>query len=154
MSPTPVDKRNFYLALSVSDGQALANSVGFAIPSLEVQNSELIDTVQKWITLAAVGIIDQIRECTSWMSEAITQYQQLNEDELNNTKSVLTCYSVALLSYLMDSEYITLATQEGAELDATRIDRLIEFLGAEEDIKIVVEDTDDFDPFEEDDEDE
>jgi len=154
MTTTPVDKRNFYLALSVSDGQALANSVGFSIPSLEVQNSELIDTVQKWITLAALGIIDEIRECTSWMAEAITQYQKLSETELTNTKSILTCYSVALLSHLIDSEYLSLGIQESPTLDVTRIDRLIQFLGAEEDIQLVVEDAMDFDPFEEDDEDE
>lgn len=154
MTATPVDKRNFYLALSVSDGQALANSVGFAIPSLEVQNNELIDTVQKWMTFAAVGIIDQIRECSSWMTEAVVHYQKLSDEELTNTRSILTCYSVALLSYLLDNEYISLDTPEGTELDPSRIDRLIEFLNAEDSVQLVVEDTVDFDPFEEDDEDE
>jgi hypothetical protein len=154
MTATPVDKRNFYLSLSVADGQALANSVGFAIPSLEVQNHELVDTVQKWLTLAALGIIDQIRECTSWMAEAITQFQDLSEEDLANTKSVLTCYSVALLSYLIDNDYIDLGVQDNPVLDETRIDRLIQFLGAEEDILFVVDEDLDNDPFEEDDIDE
>ena len=150
MTATPVDKRNFYLSLSVADGQALANSVGFAVPSLEVQNHELIDTVQKWITLAALGIVDQVRECTSWMAEAIVQFQELSEEELSNTKSVLTCYSIALLSYLIDNDYVSLGIQEGAVLDETRIDRLIQFLGAEEDMLILIDDDMDIDPFEED----
>ena len=154
MTATPVDKRNFYLSLSVADGQALANSVGFAIPSLEVQKHELIDTVQKWITLAALGIVDQVRECTSWMAEAIVQFQDLSEEELNNTKSVLTCYSIALLSYLIDNDYVSLGIQENGELDETRIDRLLQFLGAEEDMLIIIDDDMDTDPFEEEDEDE
>lgn len=154
MPATPVDKRNFFLSLSVADGQALANSVGFAIPSMEVQKHELVDTVQKWITLAALGIVDQVRECTSWMTEAIVQFQDLSEDELANTRSVLTCYSVALLSYLIDNDYISFAIQEDGELDSTRIDRLIEFLGAEEDLLIIVDEDLDQDPFEEDDDNE
>lgn len=154
MTATPVDKRNFYLSLSVADGQALANSVGFAVPSLEVQNHELVDTVQKWITLAALGIVDQVRECTSWMAEAIVQFQDLSEEELSNTKSVLTCYSIALLSYLIDNDYVSLGIQENSELDETRIDRLIQFLGAEEDMLIIIDDNMDTDPFEEEDEDE
>jgi hypothetical protein len=136
MTSTPVDKRNFYLALSVSDGQALANSVGFAIPSIEVQNSELVDTVQKWMTLAAVGVTDQVRECVEWMTEAIVTYQNLDEEDLKNTKTVLTCYSIALLCFLIDNEYIELAIQEDADLDVTRIERLLQFLSDEEDLEI------------------
>ena len=150
MTATPVDKRNFYLSLSVADGQALANSVGFAIPSLEVQKHELSDTVQKWLTLAALGVVDQVRECTAWMTEAIVQFQDLSEEELNNTKSVLTCYSIALLSYLIDNDYLSLGIQEDAVLDETRIDRLIQFLGADEDMLIVFDEDMDTDPFEED----
>lgn len=132
MPSTPVDKRNFYLALSVSDGQALANSVGFAIPSLEVQQNELIDTVQKWMTLAALGITDQVRECADWMTEVLLSFQDLDEDELKNTQTVLVCFSIALLSYLIDSEYLELAVQDNAVLDPDRINRLLEFLTDEE----------------------
>jgi len=138
MTSTPVDKRNFYLSLSVSDGQALANSVGFAVPSTEVQNHELVDTVQKWMTLAAVGIIDQVRECAEWMAEAILQLQDLSEEDIKNTRSVLVCYSVALLSHLIDSEFIELRVQEGAVLDVSRIDRLLEFLQVEDDFDIEI----------------
>jgi hypothetical protein len=132
MPSTPVDKRNFYLALSVSDGQALANSVGFAIPSLEVQQNELIDTVQKWMTLAALGITDQVRECADWMTEVLLSFQDLDEDELKNTQTVLICFSIALLSYLIDSEYLELAVQDNGVLDPDRINRLLEFLTDEE----------------------
>lgn len=147
MPSTPVDKRNFYLALSVSDGQALANSVGFAIPSLEVQQNELIDTVQKWMTLAALGIIDQVRECVDWMTEALETFQSLDEGELNNTKTILTCYSIALLSFLIDSEFLELSSPADMELDPTRFDRLLQFLTDEDDITLSF----DLDPEEEDD---
>lgn len=150
MPSTPVDKRNFYLALSVSDGQALANSVGFAIPSIEVQQNELIDTVQKWMTLAALGITDQVRECVEWMVEVLLSYQDLEERELTNTKTILTCYSIALLSFLIDSEYLELAVQENGVLDPERIERLLEFLAGEElDLEFDLEES-----FEEEEEDE
>lgn len=138
MASTPVDKRNFYLALSVSDGQALANSVGFAIPSTEVQNHELVDTVQKWMTLAAVGVVDQVRECADWMSEAIVEIQGLNEEDIANTKSVLVCYSVALLSHLIDNELLEIRVQDNSVLDLSRIDRLLEFLQVEDDFDIQI----------------
>lgn len=132
MPSTPVDKRNFYLALSVSDGQALANSVGFAIPSLEVQQNELVDTVQKWMTLAALGITDQVTECADWMTEILLSFQNLDEEELKNTQTVLVCFSIALLSYLIDNEYLELAVQENPVLDPERINRLLEFLTGED----------------------
>lgn len=138
MASTPVDKRNFYLALSVSDGQALANSVGFAVPSTEVQNHELVDTVQKWMTLAAVGVVDQVRECADWMSEAIVELQGLSEEDLANTKSVLVCYSVALLSHLIDSELLDIRVQDNGVLDVSRIDRLLEFLQVEDEFDIQI----------------
>lgn len=138
MASTPVDKRNFYLALSVSDGQALANSVGFAVPSIEVQNHELVDTVQKWMTLAAVGVVDQIRECADWMAEAVVEMQDLSEEEASNTKSVLVCYSVALLSHLIDNELLELKAQDNSVLDLARIDRLLEFLQVDEEFDIQI----------------
>jgi hypothetical protein len=151
MTPTPVDKRNFFLALSVSDGQALANTVGFSIPSQEVQQNELIDVVQKWMTLAAVGIVDQVRTCSDWMSEAVDIFQNLGDDEIENMKSVLVCYSVALLSYLIDNEFLELAVQENAELDPDRLSRLLNFLTQSDDIELIVSAWDDM---EEDDSDE
>jgi hypothetical protein len=151
MTPTPVDKRNFFLALSVSDGQALANTVGFSIPSQEVQQNELIDVVQKWMTLAAVGVVDQVRICSDWMSEAVDIFQNLDDAEIENMKSVLVCYSVALLSYLIDNEFLELAVQENAELDPDRLSRLLNFLTQSDDIELIVSAWDDM---EEDDSDE
>lgn len=143
MTPTPVDKRNFFLALSVSDGQALANTVGFSIPSEEVQQNELIDVVQKWMTLAAVGIVDQVRICSDWMSEAVDIFQNLDDAEIQNMKSVLVCYSVALLSYLIDNELLELSVQENPELDPDRLTRLLNFLTQSDDIEIIVDTFDD-----------
>jgi len=143
MTPTPVDKRNFFLALSVSDGQTLANTVGFSIPSEEVQQNELIDVVQKWMTLAAVGIVDQVRICSDWMSEAVDIFQNLDDAEIQNMKSVLVCYSVALLSYLIDNELLELSVQENPELDPDRLTRLLNFLTQSDDIEIIVDTFDD-----------
>lgn len=151
MTPTPVDKRNFFLALSVSDGQTLANTVGFSIPSEEVQQNELIDVVQKWMTLAAVGIVDQVRICSDWMSEAVDIFQNLDDAEIQNMKSVLVCYSVALLSYLIDNELLELSVQENPELDPDRLTRLLNFLTQSDDIEVII---DTFDDMEEDDFDE
>ena len=43
VSMTPVDKRNFYLALSILEGQKLASTAGFSVPSGDVQESEIMD---------------------------------------------------------------------------------------------------------------
>lgn len=142
MTPTPVDKRNFFLALSVSDGQTLANTVGFSIPSEEVQQNELIDVVQKWMTLAAVGIVDQVRICSDWMSEAVDIFQNLDDAEIQNMKSVLVCYSVALLSYLIDNELLELSVQENPELDPDRLTRLLNFLTQSDDIEVIIDTVD------------
>lgn len=108
MSMTPVDKRNFYLALSILEGQKIASTAGFSSPSEEVQESEIIDVIRKWLVLTSLGIFDHTKICTEWMLEVVQESTELTEAEIDNTRNVLVSFGMGLISHLIDSELLEL----------------------------------------------
>lgn len=110
MSTTPVDKRNFYLSLSILEGQKLASSAGFSVPSGEVQESEIIDTIRKWLVMTAVGAFDNVKECADWMMEIVQIHNDLDDDDAESTKNVLVSFGMGLISHLVDSEILGINT--------------------------------------------
>lgn len=111
MSMTPVDKRNFYLALSILEGQKIASTAGFSSPSEEVQESEIIDVIRKWLVLTSVGVFDHTKVCTEWMLEVVQESNDLTESEIENTRNVLISFGMGLISHLVDSELLEIQTE-------------------------------------------
>jgi|LakMenEpi03Aug12_release.lakeMendotaPanAssembly.Ray.scaffolds.fasta_scaffold1984844_1 hypothetical protein len=104
-----IDKRNFFLALSVLNGQRIAHSAGFSTPSEDVQQSEVLDTIHKWVILSGSGIMKQVQKCIDWTLEVTTEENDLSEDEREHTREVLVAYSAATISHLLDKGMLTLS---------------------------------------------
>lgn len=108
MSTTPVDKRNFYLSLSIMEGQKIASSAGFSVPSPEVQESEIMDIISKWVVLTGLGIFETVQNCTEWMMEVVRVHNDLDDEDIENTKNVIQSFGMALVSHLVDNEQLIL----------------------------------------------
>ena len=97
-------KRNFYLMLSVIEGQRLATSAGFTAPSEEIQQSELLEVIKKWMILAGYGITDIISDCAEWVVAAAED--SYDDEERAATQDSLVSFGVALLGNLLDRKFI------------------------------------------------
>jgi len=106
MPSSPVEQRNFYLTLSVLEGQKLAHSAGFSVPSEEVQKNEIADIFQKWLVLAGIGALDAAKECSTWMISMLSEFTDWTEYECENTKKIITSFGIGLVSHLIDSEVL------------------------------------------------
>lgn len=120
MATSPVDKRNFYLALSIMEGQKIASSAGFAVPSTEVQESEIMDTISRWLILTNLGIFQTIQDCSDWMMEVVQLHNDLDEDDLENTKNVIMSFGMALMSHLVDNEMVLLPEEPTTDVDTSK----------------------------------
>lgn len=110
MPSSPVEQRNFYLTLSILEGQRLAHSAGFSVPSVEVQESELLDTIQKWLVLSTIGALDGVKECSDWMMDMLEESNEWDEEDLDNTKNIISSFGVGLISHLIDNEVLLVNT--------------------------------------------
>lgn len=106
MPSSPVEQRNFYLTLSVLEGQKLAHAAGFSVPSEEVQQSEVIDIIHTWLTLAGVGALESIKECSDWMVSMLSDFNDWGNSESENTKNIVTSFGVGLLAHLLNNEIL------------------------------------------------
>ncbi len=103
-----VNKRNFFLSLSVPSGQQLAHSVGFSVPSEEVQKNEIVDTLTNWLILSGVGITSEMLTCIDWMLEATKNESEVNEEEERNARAVMSSFAGAFLMHLLENGFIEL----------------------------------------------
>lgn len=108
---TPVDKRNFYLSLSILEGQRLASVAGFSAPSQEVQESEIMDIIRKWLILTALGIFENIKDCAELMMEVVKVGNYLSDEELDSTETALVSFGMALIAHLVDSDMLSLVSE-------------------------------------------
>jgi hypothetical protein len=108
---TPVDKRNFYLALSILEGQRIASAAGFSAPSQEVQESEIMDTIRKWLILTALGIFENIKDCAELMMEVVKSTNDLTDEELDSTETALVSFGMGLIAHLVDSDMLSLVSE-------------------------------------------
>jgi len=120
MGSSPVDKRNFYLALSIMEGQRIASSAGFSVPSQEVQESEIMDTISRWLILTNLGIFQTVQDCTDWMMEVVKLHNDLDDEDIENTKNVILSFGMALVSHLVDNELVVLPESAPREVDTTQ----------------------------------
>lgn len=120
MGSSPVDKRNFYLALSIMEGQRIASSAGFSVPSQEVQESEIMDTISRWLILTNLGIFQTVQDCTDWMMEVVKLHNDLDDEDIENTKNVILSFGMALVSHLVDNELVVLPETAPREVDTAK----------------------------------
>lgn len=120
MGSSPVDKRNFYLALSIMEGQRIASSAGFSVPSQEVQESEIMDTISRWLILTNLGIFQTVQDCTEWMMEVVKLHNDLDDEDIENTKNVILSFGMALVSHLVDNELVLLPEAPPREVDTVK----------------------------------
>lgn len=146
MTTTPVDKRNFYLALSILEGQKIASSAGFSVPSQEVQESEIMDIISKWLVLTNLGVFQTVQDCSDWMMEVVKIHNDLDDDDIENTKNVILSFGMALVSHLIDNEMLILPELPPREVDTTKgsaIFNLLTFIISDEEDDEEYEDEED-----------
>lgn len=126
---TPVDKRNFYLALSIVEGQRIASSAGFSVPSQDVQESEIMDTMRRWLILTALGVFENVKECASLMMDVVRLTNDFTEEEEKSTEDVLVSFGMGLISHLVDSDMLSIVSDsDEIEMDDRSARSFIEML--------------------------
>ena len=108
MASSPVEERNFYLTLSILEGQKLAHAAGFSVPSPDVQEHEIIDTMQKWFILSNTGVLHHLKECASWMLTVLRENNDFDEATLKATENIITSFGVATIAHLIDQDIISI----------------------------------------------
>jgi hypothetical protein len=108
MASNPVEERNFYLTLSILEGQKLAHAAGFSVPSPDVQEHEIIDTMQKWFVLSNTGVLHHLKECASWMITVLRENNDFDEATLKATENIITSFGVATIAHLIDQDIVSI----------------------------------------------
>lgn len=106
-----IDKRMFYLMLSVTEGQSFASSMGFSTPSEEVQEMEIMDILSRWLMLATAGVLEIAYESAEWFREFLVENEKLSAPEEDFTNAI-TVFGVALLNKLMDTGIVGLVVSD------------------------------------------
>jgi hypothetical protein len=115
MTVTDTSRRNFYLMLSVPQGQELANAAGFTPASDEVALKETEEITKKWVLLSQHGVLDSSIEGAEWFYDVLIKsidglLDRLPEEEEEEVRSRLIAsfasFGIAM-AYKMLSEGIT-----------------------------------------------
>lgn len=106
-----VDKRMFYLMLSPTEGQEIANKMGFSTPSEDVQKMEIMDVIYRWATLYQSGVYDQIEEAAEWFTDFLVASDKINSSS-EDFQAALTVFSISMLNKMMDDEQIIVKLED------------------------------------------
>jgi hypothetical protein len=106
-----IDQRMFYLMLSPIEGQSFAKDMGFAVPSEDVQQFEVLDIMSRWTTLLKSGLMQEVIESTDWFVEFLEKTDKINSPS-EEFKAALTVFSASMLNKLMDSGRVGLILSE------------------------------------------
>ena len=110
-----VDKRLFYLMLSIGQGQEFANFMGFSNPSNDVEQAEIFDVASRWSLFVNQGILESIDESANWVLDFLNK-----SDKLVNPKEeilpLFIAYGVSLLNKLLESGNVSIVIDEGSLL--------------------------------------
>ena len=110
-----VDKRLFYLMLSIGQGQEFANLMGFSNPSNDVEQAEIFDVASRWSLFVNQGILESIDESANWVLDFLNK-----SDKLENPKEeilpLFIAYGVSLLNKLLESGNVSIVIDEGSLL--------------------------------------
>jgi len=109
---TILDKRNFCLMLSSITGQSVANQLGFAPVSKDVEELENQLIEGQWETLHDFGIFDEIVESVEWFAQVLSTTQpdipKPSLEMVESTKAVILSYSMALVQKLLSNGKVAL----------------------------------------------
>jgi beta-lactamase class D len=106
-----IEKRMFYLMLSATEGQKFASSMGFAPPSEDVQELEIMDVLSRWLMVSKSGIFDEMTEAAHWFVEFLEKTEKINsppEDFVN----ALTVFAIALINKMLENGFIGLIVSD------------------------------------------
>lgn len=107
-----LDKRNFCLMLSSITGQSVANQLGFAPVSQDVEELEHKLVEEQWETLHDFGVFDEIVESVEWFTQVLSTTQPelrgSNAAMVESTKTVILSYSMALVQKLLSNQKVAL----------------------------------------------
>jgi len=110
-----VDKRLFYLMLSIGQGQEFANMMGFSNPSNDVEQAEIFDVASRWSLFVNQGILESIDESANWVLDFLNK-----SDKLVNPKEeilpLFVAYGVSLLNKLLESGNVSIVIDESSLL--------------------------------------
>ena len=110
-----VDKRLFYLMLSIGQGQEFANFMGFSNPSNDVEQAEIFDVASRWSLFVNQGILESIDESANWVLDFLNK-----SDKLVNPKEeilpLFVAYGVSLLNKLLESGNVSIVIDESSLL--------------------------------------
>ena len=110
-----VDKRLFYLMLSIGQGQEFANFMGFSNPSNDVEQAEIFDVASRWALFVNQGILESIDESANWVLDFLEK-----SDKLANPKEeilpLFVAYGVSLLNKLLESGNVSIVIDESSLL--------------------------------------
>lgn len=101
-----LEKRNFHLALSITNGQELAHIAGFAIPSEEVQRQEIMDMISKWLMIHTTGILDEVNRCADWIVETTAKVNNFTDEQQEASRIFVTSFALATIIHLLDMNCI------------------------------------------------
>lgn len=108
-----MDKRLFYLMLSIGQGQHFANYMGFSNPSDDVEQAEVFDVASRWALFVNQGILDSVDEAANWVLDLLEK-----SDKLVNSKDdiipIFVSYGVALLNKMLESGNMSIIIDEQA----------------------------------------
>ena len=110
-----VDKRLFYLMLSIGQGQEFANYMGFSNPSEDVEQAEVFDIASRWALFVNQGILESIEESATWVLELLEKTDKL----INPKEDVLpffVAYGVSLINKMLESGNLSIILDEAALL--------------------------------------
>lgn len=110
-----IDKRNFYLMLSMYLGQDLAKQHGFTGTSSDVKAKEQEWVSEQWEMMYELGVFNEVVESVEWFSEVLTKGMMDHSDDapqtdalVEQTKTIILAYGVALVQKLLMNEKIAL----------------------------------------------
>lgn len=101
-----LEKRNFHLALSITNGQELAHLSGFSVPSEDVQKQEIMDIITKWLTLHTLGILEEVHKCADWVMETTRKVRDFDDEQAEASRIYITSFFIATLIHLLDSQLL------------------------------------------------
>lgn len=117
-----VDKRLFYLMLSIGQGQEFATFMGFSNPSNDVEQAEIFDVASRWSLFVNQGILESIDESANWVLDFLEK-----SDKLVNPKEeilpLFISYGVSLLNKLLESGNVSIVIDESSLLYWEDVDK-------------------------------
>lgn len=121
-------QRTFLLTMSPSDGQDIAELMGFSPPSEEVKEQENIDVMSKWFTLQSIGLLEEINKCADWVSAIIRKQNNLSDSDTHISNALFTSFGVSLLTMLLDSRRIEVRGTMPVVIPSDSIGKLVSLI--------------------------